>query len=308
MRKLVRPVVHELWTNRYIYLMMVPGLIFLIVFSYLPLSGYLLAFKDYSLQEGIWGSPFVGFKNFEFFFSTKDWLSITFNTIFLNALFIVFGMGFAVILAILLNEVRTTWLKRFLQSGIFLPYFVSWMVVQQMMYALFASQQGLITQAIQTLTGTSVSFYSSPEYWPALLTAVYVWRFSGYYAVIFIGAVTAIDPTYYESALIDGASRVQMVFRITLPLIRKTILVMVLMATGRIFYGDTGMLYGLIGDNSLLYSTTDVIDTYAYRAMRQANSFSTSSAITVCQAGMGILTILLFNGIARRIEPDARLF
>lgn len=288
--------------------MMVPGLLFLLVFSYLPLSGYLLAFKDYSLQEGIWGSPFVGFQNFEFFFSTRDWLPITLNTIYLNGLFIIFGMGFAVVLAILLNEVRCNWLKRLLQSGMFLPYFVSWMVVQQMMYAMLASQQGLLTQAIQAVTGESVSFYSQPQYWKAILTVVYVWRFSGYYAVIFIGAVTSIDPTYYESAVMDGASRLQMVFQITLPLIRKTILVMVLMATGRIFYGDTGMIYGLIGDNSLLYSATDVIDTYAYRAMRQTNSFSVSSAITVCQAGMGIVTILLFNWIARRIEPEARLF
>lgn len=308
MRRVLQSVGHEIWTNRYIYLMMVPGLLFLLVFSYLPLSGYLLAFKDYSLQEGIWGSPFVGFQNFEFFFSTRDWLPITLNTIYLNGLFIIFGMGFAVVLAILLNEVRCNWLKRLLQSGMFLPYFVSWMVVQQMMYAMLASQQGLLTQAIQAVTGESVSFYSQPQYWKAILTVVYVWRFSGYYAVIFIGAVTSIDPTYYESAVMDGASRLQMVFQITLPLIRKTILVMVLMATGRIFYGDTGMIYGLIGDNSLLYSATDVIDTYAYRAMRQTNSFSVSSAITVCQAGMGIVTILLFNWIARRIEPEARLF
>ena len=250
----------------------------------------------------------MGLKNFQFFFSTRDWLPITLNTLYLNALFILFGMGFAVVLAVLLSEVQRTWLKRLLQSGVFLPYFVSWMVVQQMMYAMLASQQGLLTQAILALTGKSVSFYATPGYWRAILTLVYVWRFSGYYAVIFIGAVTSIDPAYYESAVIDGASRLQMVFRITLPLIRKTVLVMMLMATGRIFYGDTGMLYGLIGDNSLLYSTTDVIDTYAYRAMRQTNSFSMSSAITVCQAGMGVLTILLFNWIARRIEPDARLF
>ncbi len=308
MPKVLRSVGRELRTNRYIYLMMLPGLLFLFVFSYMPLSGYLLAFKDYSLQKGIWGSPFAGLKNFQFFFSTRDWLPITLNTIYLNALFILFGMGFAVVLAVLLGEVRRTWLKRLLQSGVFLPYFVSWMVVQQMMYALLASQQGLITQAILALTGKTISFYSTPGYWRPILTLVYVWRFSGYYAVIFIGAVTSIDPAYYESAVIDGASRLQMALRITLPLIRKTVLVMVLMATGRIFYGDTGMLYGLIGDNSLLYATTDVIDTYAYRAMRQTNSFSMSSAITVCQAGMGVLTILLFNWIARRIEPDARLF
>lgn len=308
MQKALSRLEREIRSNRYIYLMMVPGLLFLFVFSYMPLSGYLLAFKDYSLQKGIWGSPFVGLKNFQFFFSTRDWLPITLNTLYLNALFILFGMGFAVVLAVLLSEVQRTWLKRLLQSGVFLPYFVSWMVVQQMMYAMLASQQGLLTQAILALTGKSVSFYATPGYWRAILTLVYVWRFSGYYAVIFIGAVTSIDPAYYESAVIDGASRLQMVFRITLPLIRKTVLVMMLMATGRIFYGDTGMLYGLIGDNSLLYSTTDVIDTYAYRAMRQTNSFSMSSAITVCQAGMGVLTILLFNWIARRIEPDARLF
>lgn len=298
----------ELSRNRYIYLLMLPGFCFLLIFSYFPLFGYLLAFKDYQLQLGILGSPFVGLKNFEFFFTSRDWLPVTLNTITLNALFIFFGMGFAVVIALLFAEIRSVSFKRVLQSGVFLPYFVSWMVVQQMLFALLGSQQGALTRFLYQLTGQNYNFYSSPQYWKTILTLVYVWRFSGYYAIIFYGAITAIDPTYYEGALLDGASRVQRIRYITLPLIRKTILIMVLMAAGRVFYGDMGMIYGLIGDNSLLYSATDVIDTYAYRALRKLNNFSMSAAITVFQSAMGVLTILLFNGLARKLEPSARLF
>lgn len=304
----MRGVLREFRQNRFIYMLMIPGFVFLIIFSYVPLFGYLLAFKRYDLMKGIWGSPFVGLDNFRFFFASPDWLPVTLNTIRLNAMFIVFGMGFAVILALILNEIARTWLKRIVQSGIFLPYFVSWMVIQQMLFALLAADQGLLTNIINSVFGVNIRFYSTPGYWRTILTLTYVWKFSGYYAVIFVGAVTAIDPTYYESAVIDGASRPQMVRYITLPLIRKTVMVMMLLAVGRIFYGDMGMIYGLIGDNSLLYEVTDVIDTYAYRAMRQTNNFSLSAAITVCQAVMGVITIYIFNKIAKRVEPDARLF
>lgn len=303
-----RGFLHEIRTNKYIFLLMLPGMLFLAVFSFLPLGGYLLAFKDYRLQDGILKSPFVGLDNFKFFFSTKDWLPVTLNTAYLNALFIFFGMGIAILLALLLNEIRRTSVKRIFQSGIFLPYFVSWIVVQQMVYALLGSDQGILTNLILSLTGRRINFYASPQMWRAILTCIYVFKMSGYYAVIFIGAITAIDPTYYESAVIDGATRFQMAMSITLPLIRKAIMVMLLLAVGRIFYGDMGMIYGIIGDNSLLYSTTDVIDTYAYRALRRLGNFSMASAVTVYQSLMGVVTILIFNSIARRVDHSARLF
>jgi putative aldouronate transport system permease protein len=226
----------------------------------------------------------------------------------LNVLFIVFGMGVAVLLALILSEIRRTSVKRLFQSGIFLPYFVSWIVVQQMVYALLGSEHGLLTNLLMRLTGERVNFYASPHLWRGILTCIYVLKMSGYYAVIFIGAVTAIDPTYYESAVIDGASRLQMAMRITLPLIKKAVMVMTLLAVGRIFYGDVGMIYGLIGDNSLLYATTDVIDTYAYRALRRLNNFSMASAVAVYQSLMGVVTILFFNFVARKVDEGARLF
>jgi putative aldouronate transport system permease protein len=294
--------------NRFIYLLMLPGMAFLFVFSFLPLAGWLLAFKDYKLANGVLGSPFVGLKHFRFFFATKDWLPVTVNTVRLNAFFIFFGMGAAILLALILNEINSQAVKRLVQSGVFLPYFISWVVVQQMVYAFLGSEQGLLTRLLQQVFGLRVNFYASPHLWRCILTVIHVLKMSGYYAVIFIGAITAIDPEYYESAVIDGASRLQLAAHITLPLIRKAIMVMLLLAIGRIFYGDVGMIYGLVGDNSLLYSTTDVIDTYAYRALRRMNNFSMASAVTIYQSLMGIVTVLFFNGIVRKFDDSAKLF
>lgn len=294
--------------NKYIYLLMLPAMIFMLIFSYFPMNGYILAFKDFNMAKGIFGSTFIGFENFKFFFMGKDWLPVTINTVLLNSLFIFFGMGFAVVLALIINEFRSTWFKRIIQSGVFLPYFVSWLVISQMVYALFATDNGMINQILMQIGLQKVSFYISPQYWRFILTFIYIWKFSGYLSVIFIGSISSIDPSYYESAVIDGASRLQMALHITLPLIKKTILMMVLLSIGRIFYGDFGMIYGLVGDNSMLYSATDVIDTYSYRAMRFLGNFGMSSAITLYQSFLGVLAVIAFNRIGRAVDPEARLF
>jgi len=287
---------------------MLPAILFMLVFSYFPLSGYILAFKEFSAAKGIFRSKFVGFENFKFFFMGGDWLHVTVNTILLNGLFIVFGIGFAVFLAVTLNEFRSKLAKRTLQSGIFLPYFVSWLVINQMVYSLLATENGMINRFLLDMGYNRISFYSNPQYWRFFLTFIYIWKFSGYFSVIFIGAISSIDPTFYESAAIDGASRLNMAIYITLPLITRTIVMMVLLAVGRIFYGDFGMIYGIIGDNSLLYQVTDVIDTYAFRAMRNLSNFSMSSAITLYQSLLGIVAVTIFNRVGKVVDPQARLF
>ncbi|MDR2657563.1 MAG: ABC transporter permease subunit [Oscillospiraceae bacterium] len=294
--------------NAWLYLLALPGIIFLVVFSYLPMTGHMLAFKDYRINKGIWGSPWVGFKNFRFFFGGVNWLPVTRNTLFLNALFIIAGLGAAIVVSLLLNEIRRAAYKKVVQSVIFLPYFVSWMVVSFIVYAMLNTKDGTINRMLATLGHAPISWYSSPQYWPAILTIINLWKSAGYNSVILLAAIAGISGEYYESAVIDGATRFQQMRLITLPLIRTTILVLLLLALGRIFYGDFGMIYGVVGDNTPLLATTDVIDTYSYRALRNLANFSMSSAVVLYQSVMGLIVVVVFNAIVHRVDENARLF
>ncbi|MCM3042376.1 ABC transporter permease subunit [Paenibacillus motobuensis] len=301
-------VVAEFSKNRYLYLLALPGTLFLIVFAYIPMSAHLLAFKYFRLSDGLWGSKWVGFDNFRYFFSGNDWLRVTYNTLFLNGLFLVFGLGFAVMLAIFLSEVISPLFKRVAQSFVFLPYFISWIVISMMTQALFSTSEGIINKTLNSLGFEGVEWYLTPSVWPAILTIIYIWKFAGYNSIIFLAGITGISPEYYESAKLEGATRFQQMIYITLPLLRPIILLMLLLGVGRIFYGDFGMIYAIVGDIGVLYPTTDVIDTFAYRALRQLGNFSTSSAVVLYQSVMGLITVVIFNAIAKRIDTDSRLF
>lgn len=298
----------EIIRNRYLYLLAVPGLVFLAVFAYIPMAGHLIAFKDYSVLDGIWRSPWNGLENLEFFFAGPDWLRVTFNTLYLNSLFIVFGLLFAVLIAIFLNEVRFSAVKRVSQSVIFLPYFISWMAVNMMVFSLLNATDGLVNRVIESLGGEGITWYTRPQHWRFILTAIYVWKQAGYYSIIFLAAITSISPEYYEVAMIDGASRIQRILHITIPLILPTIVILALLAVGRVFYGDFGMIYGIVGDNGSLLPTTDVIDTYSFRALRQLGNFGMASAVVIYQSIMGMIAIIGFNAIVKRIDPDSGLF
>lgn len=298
----------ELMRNRHIYLLMLPGLLFFLIFSYLPMSGHLLAFKRYQLVRGIFGSPWVGLKNFKFFFSSKDWLPVTVNTLLLNLRFIVTNQLCAILIALFLNEIKNNAVKRISQSLIVLPYFVSWIVVYFMSFTLLATEEGMVNQLLTSLGAPRVSWYASPRYWPAILTVINAWKFAGYASIIYLSAMAGINPELYESALIDGANRGQQTWYITLPMIRRTALILILLALGRIFYGNFGMIYALVGDNAVLFETTDVIDTYTFRMLRVMGNFSMSAAIVLYQSVMGILMVIIFNRIVRKIDYTARLF
>ncbi|GAV12651.1 sugar ABC transporter permease [Paenibacillus sp. NAIST15-1] len=300
--------VYEIRKNRYLYLLGLPGLLFLLLFAYMPMLGHLLAFKRYRLADGLFGSEWIGFQNFEFFFQGNDWLRVTWNTVFLNGLFLVFGLGTAVVLAILLNEVTGKWFKKTAQSFVFLPYFISWLVVSMMVQTMFSSTEGMMNQALTALGFEGVDWYLSPGVWPYILTFVYVWKVAGYNSIIFLASITSISSEYYECAKMEGASRFQQIMYITLPLLRPIIIIMTLLGIGRIFYGDFGMIYAIIGDVGVLFPTTDVIDTYAYRALRQMGNFSMSSAIILYQSLMGLIAVVFFNWLTRKVDPDSRLF
>ncbi|MDD2503214.1 MAG: ABC transporter permease subunit [Clostridia bacterium] len=298
----------EISKNKYLYILAIPGVLFQAIFSYIPMFGHLLAFKKYRLSLGILKSPWCGFDNFKFFFGTEDWYKVTFNTIFLNFLFITFTMIFAILVAIFLNEIKNTIIKKFIQSIIFFPYFVSWLVVSLMAFSMLNETDGFVNNIMVSIGYPKINFYSRPELWPPLLTLIYVWVFAGYYSIIFIAAILGIPQDCYESAKIDGASKLQQILKITLPLIRPTVIILVLLSIGRIFYSDFGMIYGIIGDNGVLFPTTDVIDTYSFRALRQMGNFGMAAAVVLYQSIMGLITICIFNLIVKKIDPNSSLF
>ena len=278
----------EIKSNKYLYILAIPGIAFLAIFAYVPFIGHALAFEDFKLSTGLFHSKFVGFDNFMFFFGI--------------------GLSFALLLAVFINEMRNVGVKKLSQSFIFLPYFISWQVIAIMIYALLNSSTGFISQVFTALGLKSVNWYGRPELWPAILTAANIFKYAGYNSIIFLATIVGISEELYESARIDGASRFQQVTRVTLPLLRPIFIIMLLMGIGRIFYGDFGMIYGIVADNGVLFPTTDVIDTYTYRTLRQVGNLSMSSAVVLYQSVMGLVTIVAFNWIVRKIEPDVRLF
>jgi putative aldouronate transport system permease protein len=298
----------EIRANRYLYILALPGILFLVIFAYVPFIGHALAFEDFNLTTGLLHSKFVGFANFKFFFGGRDWITVTRNTILLNARFLGIGLTFSLLLAVFINEMRNVTVKKLSQSFVFLPFFISWQVISIMIYAILNSSTGFVAEVFTALGLKPINWYGRPELWPAILTLANMFKYAGYNSIIFLATIVGISEELFESARIDGASRFQQVTRITLPLLRPIFIIMLLMGIGRIFYGDFGMIYGIVADNGVLFPTTDVIDTYSYRTLRQVGNLSMSSAVVLYQSIMGLFTIIIFNWIVRRIEPDVRLF
>ncbi|WP_068783590.1 ABC transporter permease [Paenibacillus phocaensis] len=294
--------------NPFLYVMAVPGLLFFLVFSYLPIYGITIAFKDYDFSKGITGSKWVGFKNFDYFFTSDDFWTVLRNTLVLNALFILFTTVAAVLIALMFNEIRNKYFKRISQSLIFLPYFMSWIVVGMIVQSMFGGEEPMLNTWLQNLGMEPVNWMFESSLWPAILTVIRVWQGAGYLSIIFLAAITGIPEDLYEAARIDGASKLQIMLRITLPLLVPTIMIMTLLAVGKIFNGDFAMIYAIIGDNSLLYPTTDVIDTFVFRSMRQLHDFGMSSAVGLFQSVMGLIFVLVANGVTRKVSKESALF
>lgn len=298
----------QIANNPFLYVMAVPGLLFFLIFSYLPIYGITIAFKDYNFSKGITGSEWVGFRNFDYFFTSDDFWIVLRNTLGLNLLFIVFTTITAVLIALMFNEIRNKYFKRISQSLIFLPYFMSWIVVGMIVQSLFGGEEPMINAWLQGMGMEPVNWMFESKLWPAILTVIRVWQGAGYLSIIFLAAITGIPEDIYEAALIDGASKLQTMLRITLPLLVPTIMIMTLLSVGKIFNGDFAMIYAIIGDNSMLYPTTDVIDTFVFRSMRQLHDFGMSSAVGLFQSVMGLLFVLGANWVTRRVSKESALF
>ncbi len=303
----LRGVIRELLMNKHLYLMMLPTVIWFVIFCYFPLYGITLAFKEYDFALGISGSPFVGFKNFEFLFAYDGIGRVFFNTIYLNVLFILSTTVISVILAIMFSEIKNKTFKRVSQSIAILPHFVSWAVVSLVLQA-FVGTTGLINQAFKALGMSRVSFYNEPELWPWIFVVLRIWQGCGFGTVTYIAAITGFDTSMYEAARVDGATRFQQIRHITLPLLRPTIVILTIMSVGNIFRGDFGMIYAMVRDTAKLLPTTDVIDTFVYRALRQMNNLGMSTATSLFQSIVGCIMVVSVNALAKKLDPDTALF
>lgn len=239
----------ELWKNKMLYLMTLPAVVWVFVFCYIPMYGVLIAFKDFNFKQGIWGSKWVGLKNFEFLFNYKGVGRIFFNTIFLNILFIATGTLFAVGLALVFVEIKNKVYNKVVQTIAIFPHFVSWTVAAMFLSGIIGGS-GTLTQWIIERGGENPNFYGNAAWWPLILVLLKIWQGAGYGTIVYVAAITGFDQGMYEAARIDGASRIQMITRITLPLLKPTIIMLTIMSIGKIFAGDFGMIYALVGDNS----------------------------------------------------------
>ncbi|MFD0717451.1 ABC transporter permease [Paenibacillus sp. GCM10027626] len=289
--------------------MVVPGVIYLLMNNYLPMFGLIIAFKDINFAKGILASDWVGFTNFEYLFKTSDAWLITRNTILYNAAFIVINLVIAVGIAILLNEIKNRFFARFYQSVILIPYLISMVIVGYLVLAMLSGETGFINKQVLPLFGIDpVSWYSEPKYWPYILTFVNIWKNVGYLCVIYLAAIIGIDPEYYEAATIDGASKWQQIKSITVPLIAPVITIMTLLQIGRIFYSDFGLFYQVPLNTGALQETTNVIDTYVYRALMNLGDIGMSSAAGLYQSIVGFILVLVSNYVVSKRNRDNALF
>ncbi|KRF42289.1 ABC transporter permease [Paenibacillus sp. Soil787] len=299
--------IQEIRKHGLLYLLTIPGILLIFVFSYLPMGGIVIAFQNFNAIKGITGSEFVGLKNFEFFFQSSETIHVIWNTLYLNVLFILFGTITSVGIAVILSELRGEWFKRITQSVVILPSFLSWTVIASFVTVLLTNG-GLLNKTLEYFGFESIGFYSEPAIWPFLLVLIKIWQGAGFGSIIYLAAITSINPEIYESASMDGASRWQKIWNITLPLLKPTVILLTILAIGGIFYGDFGMIYGLVQRNVLLYATTDVIDTYVYRALVDLGDIGMASAVGFFQSFIGFILVISVNQLARKFSPDSALF
>lgn len=288
--------------------MMLPAAIIVFINCYVPMFGIIIAFKDYNFAKGILGSRWTGFKNFEFFMKTPDAWLMTRNTLLYNFTFIVIGTFFTVSFAIALNELWNRKLAKLYQTSLFLPYFLSWVVVSYLGYAFFSADYGYLNKLLARIGSEPVIWYNQAQYWPFILVLVHIWKSVGYGSVVYLASITGIDQELYEAAVIDGATKWQQISKITIPLLKPMIVIMTLFAIGGIFRADFGLFYQVPLASGPLIPTTQVIDTYVYRALTGMRDFGMSSAASLYQSTVGFVLVVLSNWLVRKYSSENALF
>lgn len=299
---------HVIAQNKTLLLMCVPAIVFFFVFSYMPMPGAYIAFTNFQYNKGIWASPFVGLQNFKFLFQSGQLGLLLRNTILYNLAFIVLGNVLQLTFAILLNEVQSKRYKKVTQSMMFLPYFISDVLVSLLVYNLLNYDYGFISNLVRALGGEMPKVYQMAGAWPIIIVLVNLWKGTGYGTVVYFAAITGMDSSMLEAAQIDGANGFQRIRYIILPTLKPTVVILFLFAIGGILKGNFGLFYNLVGNNSMLFGTTDIIETYVYRSMMNSFNFSQSSAVGLFQSVVGFFIVIGANAFVKKLDSDYALF
>ena len=294
--------------NRTLIFMCVPAILFFVAFHYLPLPGLYVAFVKYNYAKGIFGSKFVGLDNFKFLFTSGRLWALTRNTVAYNFAFLMLDNIVAVFMAILINEIRRHWFKKITQTIMLLPYFISAVLVGLLVYNIFNYEYGFLNALLKAMDLEPWAPYQEPKAWPFLIVLIQLWQVTGYNTIIYFATIMGIDSETIEAAQIDGVNAFQRIRYIELPSLKPTFVILILFALGGIVKGNFGLFYNIIGRNSLLYQTTDIIETYVYRATMTDFNFSTASAVGFYQSVIGFAIVMIVNKIIKSIEPDYSLF
>lgn len=304
-RQTFAQVIRQHWM---LLLMLLPAVVYVVVFNYIPMTGIVLAFKNYNFRGGIYGSPWVGLDNFNFLKIGGKLGMVTRNTLLYNLAFIFLGVIFEMGSAILLNEMLSKKFKKVSQTLMFLPYFISWVVVGAIMYNVFNYERGIANHVITALGGQPFDLYNSPGSWPPVLIFLKIWKNTGYGSVVYLAAITGLDQEMFEAATIDGASAWEKIRHITIPSLVPTMMVLVLLAIGNIFRGDFGLFYQTVKSSALLQPTTDVIDTYVFRLLINNGDYGMSAAAGLYQSVLCFITINICNFLVKKVQPDYALY
>lgn len=284
--------------NKPLLVMFLPIVVFFILFKYVPMFGFVIAFKDYNFADGIFGSPWVGFDNYKYLFQNPDTLGIIRNTLVLSALTVFVGFPFPVILAILLNEVRRSWFKRWAQTLLYLPHFLNWVIVGGLVLMMFSIETGFINNMLERLTGSAYPFLFKEGSWITIFVASGIWKGAGWSAIIYLAALTSIDPSLYEAAGMDGAGKWKQIMHITLPGLMPTVILMFILGIGNVM--DVGFDQVYVLQNPVVINVAEVISTWNFKVGLGSGQFSYATAMGLFESLIGLTLVLIVNGIARR--------
>lgn len=304
----IKSFVQEFKRKKVLFLMISPVIIYFIIFCYIPMPGAYIAFVDFNIGKGIFGSEFVGFKNFEFLIKSGDLWRITKNTLLYNFTFLTLTNLSEVTFAIMISEIGSRWFKKLTQSIILLPHFISMVIVGFFAYNLFNYNYGFINTILTSLGLEKHDFYSDQGIWKYIIVFFKIWASTGYGMIVYLAVITGISSEIYEAAELDGATALQKIYRIIIPLLRPTFVLLFLFGLGGILKGSFDLFYNLIGDNSVLYKQTDIISTFVFRSLVGQFNFSQGAAVGFYQSVFGLVLVLTVNAIVKRIEPDIALF
>lgn len=295
-------------SNLQLTLMCALPILIVIIFKYIPMFGIIIAFKDYKYSSGIFGSEWVGFKNFTMFLTSNEFARITWNTLSMNLLFIFLSIFTSFSLAVILYQVKKKSSIKMYQTMLITPHFVSWVIVSYMVYALLNPQYGMINKIMESFGREGVDWYAQPDAWPGILAITYVWKHVGMDCILYYAALIAIDSSLYEAADIDGATKWDKIKHIMAPSLVPLITILTILKIGSIFDADFGLFYQVTRNVGALYEKTDVIDTYIFRTMRVIGNMGISSAAGLLQSVVGLIMVLTTNGVVKLVDPERSLF